>query len=78
MTTKRSKSSVKKKENHLKGLTVDNMHIKKVRSFSCLGTIINGNGTLKEDIRERNPKENKTFYGNKTLFKSNLMSKNSN
>ena len=77
MTTKRSTSSVKK-ENHLEGLTVDNMHINKVRSFSYLCTIINGNGTLKEEIRERNAKENKIFYGNKSLFKSNLVSKNSN
>jgi hypothetical protein len=42
-----------RKENHLEGLTVDNMHINQVRSFSCLGTIVNGNNTLEEEIRDR-------------------------
>jgi len=32
---------------------VDNKHIDQVRSFSYLGTIVNGNNTLEEEIRER-------------------------
>jgi hypothetical protein len=39
-----------------------------------LGTIVNGNFTLEEDIRERIVKGNKAFYANRALFKSKLVS----
>jgi len=45
------------------------------RSFSYLGTNVNGNNTLEEEIRERIVKGNKAFYANKTLFKSNSVSR---
>ena len=48
-----------------------------VRSFSYLGTIVNGNNNLEEEIRERIVKGNKVFYANKTLLKSNLVSRKS-
>jgi hypothetical protein len=54
---------------------VDNKHIDQVRSFSYLGAIVNN--TLEEEIRERIAKGNKAFYTNKTLFKSNLVSRKS-
>jgi hypothetical protein len=41
-----------KKENQLDRLTVGNILIDHVRSFSCLGTIVNGYNTLEEEIRE--------------------------
>ena len=66
-----------RKETQLDMLTVDNMHIDQVRSFSYLGTAVSGNNTPEEEIRERNAKGNKTFYANKTLFKSNLVSSKS-
>jgi len=50
---------------------VDNKHIDQVRSFSYIGTIVNGNSTLEEEIREGVVKGNKAFYANKALFKSN-------
>ena len=34
---------------------------------------MNGNSTLEEEIREKIVKGNKTFYADKTLFKSNLV-----
>jgi len=66
-----------RKETQLNKLIVDNKHIDQVRSFSYLGTIVNGNNTLEEEIRERIAKGNKAFYANKVLFKSNLVSRKS-
>ena len=56
---------------------MDNKRIDQVRSFSYLGTIVNGCNSLEEEIRERIFKGNKAFYANKTLFKSNLVSRKS-
>jgi hypothetical protein len=53
------------------------MHINQVTSFSYHGTIVNGNDTLEEEIRNRIAKWNKAFYANKILFKSNLVSRKS-
>jgi hypothetical protein len=50
-----------RKEIQLNKLTVDNKHIDQVRSFSYLGTIVNGNTTLEEEIRERMAKGSKAF-----------------
>jgi len=38
---------------------------------------VNGNNNLEEEIRERIVKGNKVFYANKTLLKSNLVSRKS-
>jgi hypothetical protein len=66
-----------KKKTHLAGLMIDNMHINQVRSFSCLGTTVNGSNTLEEEVRRRIAKGNKAFYANKTLLKSNVVSRKS-
>ena len=66
-----------RKETQLDRLTVGNIQIDHVRSFNYLGTIVNGNITLEEEIREKIFKGNKAFYANRTLFKSNLLSKKS-
>jgi hypothetical protein len=54
------------------------MQIDQVRTFSYLGTIVNENNTLEEEIRERIAKGNKAFYANKTRFTSNLVSRKPN
>jgi hypothetical protein len=66
-----------RKETQLNGLTVGNIQIDQVRSFSYLGTTVNGNNTLQEENREKIVKGNKAFYANITLFKSNLVSRKS-
>jgi hypothetical protein len=38
---------------------------------------VNGNNTLEEEIIERIVKGNRTFYANRSLFKSNLVSRKS-
>jgi hypothetical protein len=42
-----------------------------------VGTTVNGNNTLEEEIRERTVKGNKAFYTNRALFKSKLVSRKS-
>jgi hypothetical protein len=59
------------KEIQLDRLKVENMQIDQVRSFIYLGTIVNGNNILEEEIRERNAKGNKAFYANKLFLKAN-------
>ena len=58
-------------------ITVGNIQIDQVRSFTYLGTIVNGNNTLEEEIRERIVKGNKAFYANRACFKSKLVSRKS-
>jgi len=53
-------------------------HIDQVTSFSYLGTIVNGNNTLEEEIRERIANGNTAFYANKMLFKSTWCQGNPN
>ena len=55
------------KERNSNRLTVGNIQIDQVRSFSCLGTVVNGNNRLEEEIRERIVKGNKAFYANRTI-----------
>jgi len=57
-----------RKEIQLDKLIVVNKHIDEVRSFSYLGTIVNGNNTLEDEIRERIVKGNKAFYVKKKFF----------
>ena len=58
----------KKKETQLDKLIVDNKHIDRVRSFSYLVSIVNGNNSLEQEIVERIAKGNKELYANKTSF----------
>jgi len=64
-----------RKETQLGRLTVGNIQIDQVRSFSYLGTTVNGNNTLEEEIRELIVKRKEAFYANTAVFKSNLVSR---
>jgi len=66
------------KDTRLDRLTVGNIQIDQVRSFNCVCTIVNGNNTWEGEIREWIVNGNKAFYTNRTLFKSNLVSRKSN
>jgi hypothetical protein len=60
-----------RKETQLDRLKVENMQIDRVRSFSYLSTIVNGNNTLEEEIRERTAKGNKDSMQIKLFLKAN-------
>jgi len=64
-------------ENTLEKLRSGDTQIDQVKSFSYLGSTVNGNSTLEEEIRERMAKGNKAFYANKALFQSKLVSRRS-
>ena len=63
-----------RKENTLDKLQAGDARINQVKSFSYLGSTVNGNNMLEEEIRERIAKGNKAFYANKALFKSKSVS----
>jgi len=46
------------------------MQIDQVSSFIYPGTIVNGNRTIEEEIRERIARGNKEFYANKLFLKA--------
>jgi hypothetical protein len=58
-------------------VNINSMHLEQVKSFKCLGSIVNGNNSIEEEIEERIVLGNKTYYANQTLFKSKLLSNNS-
>ena len=66
-----------RRESHLDGLKVGNIQINQVSSFCYLGSIVNGDNTLEEEIKERIAKGNGAYYANKVFFKSKLVSRNS-
>ena len=51
-------------------------HIEQVRSFKYLGSTVNTDSTLEEEIKERAALGNKAFFANKNIFQSKLISKN--
>jgi len=58
-------------------LRAGDIQIDQVKSFSYLGSTVNGNNALEEEIRERIAKEKRAFYANKALFTSKLVSRRS-
>ena len=54
---------------------MNSVHLEQVRSFKYLGSIVNGNNSIEEGIKERIILGNKAFYANQALFKSKLLSK---
>ena len=52
-------------------------HLEPVKSFKYLGSIVNGNNSFEEEIKERISLGNKTFYANQDIFENELLTKNS-
>ena len=59
------------------GTDITQTHPEQVKSFKYLGSIVNGNSSIEEEIKGRISLGNKTFYANQDLFKSKLLTKNS-
>jgi hypothetical protein len=66
-----------KKQHKMNGIDVIETHLEQVKSFRYLGSIVNGNNSIEEEIKGRISLRNKAFYANQHLFKSKLLSKKS-
>ena len=60
------------KENKLE---IENISFEAVQSFKYLGSYVNKNNTIEEEIKERIIAGNKAFYANWKMFQSKLLSK---
>jgi hypothetical protein len=58
-------------------IDITQTHLEQVKSFKFLGSIVNGNNPIEEEIKGRIFLGNKAFYENQDLFKSKLLSNNS-
>jgi hypothetical protein len=64
-----------KKQCRMDGLYITNSHFEQVKSFKYLGSYVNGNNSIEEEIKERKSMGNKAYYANKDLFRSRLLTK---
>jgi acetylglutamate synthase len=51
-------------------------NFEKFISFKCLGTMMNTDNSIEEEIKERIVAGNRTYHAHKTLFISKLISRN--
>ncbi|KAJ9582998.1 hypothetical protein L9F63_022656 [Diploptera punctata] len=61
---------------NLTELTINSDCIDQINSFKYLGTILNDNNTVEEEIKTRISQGNKAYFANFDIFKSKLISKN--
>jgi len=66
-----------KKQHKMDGIDITQTHLEQVESFIYLGSIVNGNNPIGEEIKGRISLGNKASYANQDLFKSKLLTKNS-
>jgi hypothetical protein len=61
-----------KKQHKTVGIDIIQTHLAQVNSFKYLGSIVNGNNSIEEEIKEKFPYETEHFMQNKDLFKKKL------
>jgi len=59
------------------GIDIIQTHLKQVKSFIYLGSVVNGNNSIEEEIKGRISLGNRAFRANQDLFKSKLLMKKS-
>jgi hypothetical protein len=62
-------------QDQLKHINIENKEIEKVKLFKYLGSTVNTDNKIKEEIKERKAPGNKAFFANKKMFQSKLISK---
>jgi len=66
-----------KKRHKKEGIDITQTHLEQVKSFKYLGSTVNGNNSIEEEIKRRVSLGNKALYANQGLLKSKLLTKNS-
>jgi len=66
-----------RKQHKKNKLEIDNMSFESVQSVKYLGSTVNQNNTIEEEIKERLIAGNKAFYANQKTFQNKLLSKKS-
>jgi len=65
-----------RRQDQLKAINIENKETEQVRSFKYLGSTVNADIKIEEEIKERIALGNKTFFANRKIFQSKLISKN--
>jgi hypothetical protein len=58
-------------------IDITQTHLEQVKSFKYLGSIVNGNNLIEEEIKRIISLRNNAFYANQDPFKSKLLTQNS-
>jgi hypothetical protein len=66
-----------RRQHKMGGIDISRTHLEQVKSFRYLGSIVNGNNSIDEEIKESISLGNKAYYAIQDLFKSKLLSKKS-
>jgi len=61
----------------LEELQIDSMYLERVQSYKYLGSTVNSDNSIEEEIQYRITLGNKAYYANQLHFKSRLVSKKS-
>ena len=59
------------------GIDITQIHLEQVKSFKYLGSIVNGNNLIEEEIKERISLANRACYAKQDLFEGKLLTRNS-
>jgi hypothetical protein len=64
-----------KKETRTDNLNINNRYLEQVKQFKYLGSIINNDNTIEEEVKERIALGNKAYFANQKFLKSKLFIK---
>ena len=64
-----------RRQDQLKAINIENKEFEQVKSFKYLGSNVNTDNTIEEEMKQRIVLGNKAFFANKKMFQSKLISK---
>jgi len=66
-----------KKDTKIENLNIKSSYIEQVKHYKYLGSIINDNNSIEEEVKERIALGTKAYYANLKFFKSRLVTESS-
>jgi len=64
-----------RRQDQLRPINTENKETEQVKSFKYLGSTVNTDNSIEEEIKKRITLGNKAFFANKKIFQSRLISK---